>query len=265
MQYTQLKQVVEIENQITNLHKELSNLYIKRALFTGNTKLGQFSTQGHAKIRKTLDTSQFHDPWLSQTYNYLASAWLVYGLVIPPFVTIEKKLLKARKVIETIIESDQNIGQQMGVLLVPPSALMSFPVDEIMRQEQSHVLLNDYIDPELLSAGKKSQNKWQVMVVYTNQTGLDYGSAAIILKHGKHVFAGYDMRELGLRQYVALTLQLNQVMDQNIWTVLIGDTPISGRLVPSATFLKGQYRFELDEYSSNLGEERFRPAMEIKG
>jgi hypothetical protein len=265
VQYTQLKQVVEIDNQITNLHKELSSLYAKRAVFLGTSGLVNLvnSSVSNASGKKHVP---LHDPWTIQTYSYLAHAWMVHGIAIPAITEIDKKLARARKIIESLTETDTTIGLQMGVLLVPPIDLVSFPITPKIRLNQAHILLNDYVTGELLeTASGKRKKTWQVLVAHLGGTGLDFGSAAQIQKYKKYLINGFDTRALGLRQYIALTLQINNIIDQNVWTILLGEQLANTTLVPSATFINGQYRFELDESNSILGEERFRPAIEVKG
>jgi len=265
MQYTQFKKVVEIDNEIGNLHSKLAELYEARAMFAskpsaaieaqGATRqTGQTSSQG-------INTSPAH-----QLYSDLSAAWAEHGIVIPSFSALRKQLLKSQVVLQNLIDFDASMGKNMEVLLVPPVTLLRFPAQSSLRRTQPYVALPDFVSPDLVQATKNNKKTWQVLVAHTGDIGIDYGNTSAIIKNKTYQIAGFDGRALGLRQYVALTLQLNKPIDHNVWTVLLNDKRLlNKKLVASATFMHCQFRFELDEYNTALGEERFRPAIEIKG
>lgn len=258
MQYTQLKQLVDIDNQITNLHKELSNLYAIRSNFHDLTLFED-------GVNSIESAAASVDPWVIHTYAMLSNAWSVHKIDIPSLTILAKKLAKAQKIIQAVNQDDSKVGKHLGILLVPPDNIMQLPFNRRRINTQTHIALDDYIDPEVAVNTFAKKNSWQLLVAHTSATGLQWGSAVEILKHNKYNICGYDANAMGLRQYVALSLQLNKALDVGVWNMLLHNQLPETKQVLSVTFLNGQYRFELDEPNSILGDERFRPAIEIRG
>ncbi len=211
------------------------------------------------------EQSPLDNPWILHTYSALEASWKVHGFIIPSVTLIANKLLKAQKVINDITEAEPVIGAGMSALLVPPSDILSFPIDQKSRSRQPHIILSDYVNSELHLTTHEPNKTWQMLVAYAQATGVEYGTASNILKHRNYMIADYDTRALGLRQYAALTMQINKPIDENTWTILLNEWAKVNGLISSVTFLNGQYRFDFDEPNSILGDERFRPAVEIKG
>lgn len=264
MLYKELQQVVSLDGQISSLHKELSLLYLKRAVFVDVVNPVKSSSDTLLKAKKS--SHQEHSSlWIEHAYAYLHAAWRVHDITIPTFDQLNKKLLRAYSIIQLIHISHPELSNHLNVLLVPPSNILGFPSKIVNRHNQPHITLQDFVNQELGSsiAYKKT---WQLLVAHCGLTGEDYGSATHMLKNKNYLINGYDMRDLGPRQYAALSLQLNYPIDSNVWTTLLQDTrTLNSKMAPSVTFLNGQYRFELDELVGDLGENRFRPALEIKG
>ncbi len=256
--YTQFKNVVELDDKIGFLHQELAELYAKRAVFAAHPAAA-FAPSNTA-------TPQTANPAnINTVYAGLAAAWDYYSIVIPKLSELRPKLTNAFQVLQNIIVWDAAVGAQMSIVLVPPTEIIDFPLNPLLRQNQSHVMVSDFINSDLLETALPKKKSWQVLVANHAPTGFKLGSAEDILIQQSYRIAGYDARALGVRQYLALSLQINQPLDKNAWTLLLNDNNLLNQnLVPSATFLNGQFRFELDGLHSVLGEERFRPAIEIK-
>lgn len=263
MHITEFKKVLDIDDEIGSLHSKLAELYAARALFVNNPSAALVTS--NQKKPGSQKVSSVHASSPNQLYSDLMTAWAVHGITIPAYTKLKQQLAKACGVIQQLTTHDSVVGSRMSVLLVPPTTVLTFPVNSSIRQSQPHVILNDFVNPDVLRLAHYKKNTWQVLVAYTGENGLDYGSAALIIKNKSYKLVGFDSRALGPQQYAALTMQLNRPLDQGTWNVLLNDTNmLKNNLVTSVTFLKGQFRFELDEANSALGEERFRPAIEIK-
>lgn len=265
MLYAQLKKVLEIDNRITTLHQELAHLYDERSKFVATAPGTSTSSINTSSSYQQGATAGQYDPWIQQAYAKLASAWDVYNIDIPEQAKLEAKLIHARKILAGIEAVDQKLAKNMQIILVPPKRLLSFPASINMREKQPHIEKADYVNPALLHKHQTPSNSWRMLVVLTSPSGLNYGSAGAILKEKKYRLCGLDARALGVYEYTALTLQCNRAIDQNVWTILLKNTESAdASLITSVKLVGKQYRFELDEAGGAFGDERFRPAIEVK-
>lgn len=246
----QLKRVTEIDARINDIHRELGVLYEERAELLDN------------KLEKATPTDSrelYRQRWIDQQYQHLGSIWGKYGVKLPAKKTLQSKLGKAY---DTIAELSVNVFEfenTLSVVLVPPTKSMEFPVYSAWRESQN-MRVNDFVNADLPKPA--SQKGWRLLVVFSAPQGLYLGSPASIIKDKKYEFAGVDMRALGVNEYAALSLQ-NPEIDAGSWSVLLKNT-INGNLVACAGRVNNHFRFDLVESNSVFGDDRFRPAVEIK-
>lgn len=255
MRLMDLQEVVKIDNKINRLHSELVDLYRKRAHYIGIAPLENNQTH-------TASLAINDEEWVDAQYDKLNLSWINFDINIPSKAVLKRKLIRSRRVINALVSEDPTLNNKLGVLLIPPSNLINFPQHDFLRNRQTFIQRNDYLDDGVKN--KYNQRNWRVIVAYMHPEALKMGSADKILSTKSYMFAGFDTRALGVYEHVALSLQQNIPLDHNAWNLLLkGYKKNDKRLIPSVMFFAGQYRFELDEAAGILGLERFRPAVEI--
>lgn len=247
-----LEQVAEIDDMINQIHEELVDLYRERAHLMG-TKPGKLPTLPQAVARKRSD-------WTAEQYENLKMAWAQYDISIPAYATLKKRLQKARTVIEKLTKAEPTWKDKLQVVLVPPTSKLQFPVQAELRMKQDWITTPDYVDA-LLHTPKATT--WQVMVVYGANEGLYMGSPEMMLNKKNSKVANYDITKLGVREYAAFSLQNGSSVDTQTWTVLPKQRLSDGKMACVA-YIDGQYRFDVDEVNGVFGDNRFRPAIEVK-
>lgn len=251
MLLTQFQEVSRIDARITKIHKELIELYKQRDAIA----------EGKAPYRTITATKPTVVDELRTLYDKLAAAWLRYDCTIPTYKYLKPKLARAQRII-TELQASNPMLRSLQVVLVPPSSALPFPTEAAFRERQT-AIEPDYASPEL-AAAVTPDTKWHVLVVDADVRGIDLGAASDIIAAKTYLIAGHDTRALGPREYAALTLQLGAepMLDMDSWTMFLKDV-CDGTLHPSATFAGGRFRFELDELDGALGDNRFRPAVEV--
>jgi hypothetical protein len=248
-----LKNITELDEKISALHAELEDLYKQRSSFV----LGDVVPQ--ALDHKTFTVDKPNDDWLQYEYQRLSTAWATYGIQIPELNKLETKLINARGVILNLAEGNPSLDHKLSIVLVPPSNLFNMDKLADMRQAQTFVLASDYIATKLQSNYRAK--KWRVLVVFSDVEGLEIGNAKDIINNQLFKIDGQDMRGLGLYEYLALSLQHPAPLDLQGWTLLLKGYKTGD--VPSVSYTGGHYRFETDDARGILGDERFRPAIEV--
>ncbi len=258
-----LKKVVELDNRISDMHRQLANLYTERSnivdagetIFNSNDTLSAETTKAPTRAK-----SKSHDIWAQKEYASLSTAWKRYGVEIPTFISLKTRLMKARITMDELSNEQSELMGRLAVILVPPAKKLEFPVNSMLREKQGFCDLQDYVNQDLIVPASKKQ--WRMLVVYVNNAGLGLGAPTSILEEKKYRIAGHDTRGLGIIEYAALTLQREEPLDNGAWTLLLKDYSGSER-IPSATYMNGRFRFDIDEVGGVLENDCFRPAVEI--
>lgn len=252
MLLNQLNQVTEIDNLITEIQDELSQLYQERSSLLNGTGVKQQSLPQLVKTKQA--------DWVAEQYRNLAAVWAQYSIAIPSLTSLKPRLNKAYKTIKALEAAKPDWIDWLRVILVPPTNKFSFPVAAELRMSQSFVTSADSLDASLPTVKKDAV--WRVLVVYAADEGLYSGSLEMMLKQDNKV-AGYDTTALGVREYAAFSMHLIQPVDTQSWSILPkGQT--KAEQVPCVAFVDGQFRFDSDEVNSVFGDNRFRPAVEVK-
>jgi len=253
MLLTHLREVTEIDGKIDVIHRELAALYRTRSLLMGSTRGSSVSMQAP---NTTVSPPQKSE----QLYRRLAGVWERYNLDIPPYAQIKAKFIKANEILAAITASYPEIAGNFEVVAVPPSKMMAFPIATGLRARQRLCALPDFANNTVGTPAV--QPGWQFILAYSANSSLYAGSPKKILEFKTYMLAGYDMRAMGLREYAALTLQKDSLIDEESWTVLLkGRTKNS--LIPYVGSRQGRYRFDLEEADNILDDDGFRPAIKL--
>lgn len=262
MRLTELKKIIEIDDQISNLHKELNSLYAERSRYVHMAPVTAPHDQtisGPTYSGTTAVVSK--KTWVEQEYSKLAASWGMYGIALPSASKVKKGLGKAFRIINELEALDPGLTGQLGVLLVPSSNDIGYPGASDLRKQQAFIRFEDHLNIGL--PRKPRYKDWQLFVACITPEALDWGSAKEILTAKRYHLGNYDLRGLGLFEYFALTLQRGEPVDNGTWTTLLKNCNEKTTEVPSATFYNGQYRYELDDIEGLLSLERFRPGVKV--
>ena len=258
----QFQKVFDIDNRIAQMHSELFELYKQRAEIvnpsgksptakqTWRQKLGPSESQRgvSAKI------------WALKSHEELVQKWQFYGIKLPEYKKLEAKLGAAHELLATITGLMPELQNKMELVALPPAKYCSFPVKPELRQLQHPQLLSDLITAGLPKVSKPKS--WRLMFVYNQPAGIYLDSPQKLFDEKLFSQHGYDLNALGLVEYAAFSLQHRAIIDQTTNTVLLKDYK-GGELAPFASFRGSRYFFEMSVMNSNIGNDRFRPAIEV--
>ncbi len=218
-------------------------------------------------------------------YNDLKKVWTERGFDIPTREELIDRLLRAQEVSERLENAQPNLAGTMGVVLVPPSDEVGWPVREPIREAQglkagrnkNRLLrrqrgpITDHIAPGTAPTSENSD--WRVLVTRTAERGMWAGSAKAILEQENYMIDGIDTRGMGSREYAALSIQSgDKMLDKKSFTWLLKDYdngPMCPRAMsepvvhnPYLVAPQGQhYKFNTSPANHRGGA--FRPTVEI--
>ena len=263
MLLTDFRQVAELDDQIGALHRELARLYELRVSYFENRQAfnaGIRNNPGTAYKLTNQPAATSPDTTEQKVYAELATSWGAYGITIPYFSVLSKQLSKALAVMNDLSETHPDLLGKLAIILVPPTKQLIGQQGQALRAHQTFAFNNDYFGNNIIL--KPNRRSWRVLVAYVAPQALQWGPTQKILDQQLYKLGAYDTRDLGIIEYLALTLQQDAAIDKASWTLLLKD--ISEQLVPSVSFISGQYRFELDDIKGLSDNEGFRPAVEIR-
>src|SRR5687768_12067310 len=115
MLYNQLKEVLEIDARIVAMHRELTDLYQKRADYvSGSTSVLE------AKTGSTAITPAYEDRAKAK-HAQLITAWNRHDIKIPAYKSLSKKLIKACETLDQVILARPDLLDMLDIVLVPPT------------------------------------------------------------------------------------------------------------------------------------------------
>ncbi len=259
MLLNELKKIVEIDTRISDMHRELADLYVERSniVDAGETvSANNWDKQVAAKPKQGDEREQ----WAREQYSKLKSAWQCYGISLPAYKQLRAKLAKAYGIRAELAAALPELQDALQVIAVPPSKLLEFPVSAELRYRQGFSDGQDYINQDLPRPALT--RNWRVLVAYAGDIGLSFGLPKDIIATKSYLIGGHDTRALGPSEYAAMSLQYDQPVDDGTWTLLLKEYK-KGDFVPSAAFVDGRFRFDLDEADGGLDIDLYRPAVEI--
>ncbi len=253
MLLSNISEVNEIDNQIGQIHGQLSELYLKRSTLM---------TDKPAKKTAAKSTPvQQGNEWAEAQYDSLVATWRQYGVALPSHRTMKTRLLKAYKILQEVSQARPEWHDTMTAVFVPKTADLPFPLNASFRKQQAFVNTPDYIESSLTAP--KVDKQWRLLLVYKEPEGLYAGSLEMMLNKKERIIANYDVTALGVREYAAFSLQQSQPIDSQTWTILPKTRQSSGQIT-CVGCIDGQFRFVVDEINGVFGDNRFRPAIEVK-
>lgn len=242
-----LKHISQIDEEITQLQVQLIELFNKRS-----------SILVKDPNQKPQDSASF------ELYNKLFGIWSKYGIVLPDYAKLSKKLEKALKLKKDWSDQNLLLQNKMEVLIVPPLAKTGLPVKPALRQKQRLLAGSDVVDAAVTIP--RGLNTWRVLLVYTAPSGIHMGTEKEFFANKAYLIDEVDTRALGMQEYAALTLQLSQPIDNSTWTSLLKPAKKAtdkGQIIYVGC-RHSRYRFDVNDMYGAFEDDRFRPAVEVK-
>jgi len=240
MLLTDFQEVIKIDEQINALHRQLSTLYNKRNFITTATTLESPPADNYKSIRES---------------------WQKYSISIPARARLKSRLDQAESLLNELNSLPRYDGK-FELFLLPPSSKIMLPDFARHRATQEVSSYPDFISPELPKPD--SQKDWKLYLVYGGRAGLTIADFEAFMRERHYAVAGKDMSGLTVRGYALYTLMKDFPVDEHGWSLLPAAKTSNAGSVACAGFVDGRYRFLLDETAGLLGQNSFRPAMEIK-
>lgn len=247
-----IDQIMDIDTDIGRLHEKIGGLYDRRnALFSVKSFDMQRDTyRGALPLGAALpyDNSALSSlSWEESEYTRLVFFWSDYGVALPPYKVLMKKLAKAKLLIDELSLS----GHAFQLLVVPPSNIVDLN-HPFMRKHT--IVFSDSLKKEV---GKTM--RWKVYIVAVNP--LPY--ASLTVNGNDIVLAGYHMPGLNVSEYAMLVATSHEIIDQEAWSLILREHQAASNLIPCVSHIGNMYRFDTDYADALIGDNTFRPAMEI--
>lgn len=199
------------------------------------------------------------DKWAEGEYARLSASWVKYGISLPDFSRMLPLLKKAYKVINTLSLSSPQLRFRLGILFVPATSDLDFPISNDARFKHKFGKTADSVS---VSFPKPKAAGWKLMVTCTGLNGLYLNIPKNVINSHPDKISKYNTVGLDAFEYAALTLQSPHIIDRGLATVLLKHYS-GGELVPMAMFSEGAYRFFVAHIETYFYDFRYRPAIEI--
>lgn len=253
--------VIEIDEKIKNLHAELASVYEERIrIVSQNTDSDQVSgstaTDSDKKILNNSKDSIVKNSSIAQQYADLTTSWKAINLKPPTLKQIERKLNQANKLIAKF-DGVYGVGT-FSLLLVPPVA--KFGLTETQQMTGQSVLLSQALSGKV----QKNHKNWRLFVVMNNNHGIEIVNPDEFMLEQNFILLGHEMSSLDLQAYLAFIATSRHLVDVDSWSILISQRDKDTGIVPCVARIGDSYRFEIDSVDALIGQNHFRPAMEIK-
>ncbi len=229
-----------IDDKIESLHRQLAELYEHKSLSA--------SPLNSDMTRNTVATQKI--------YRDLAKIWTRYGILPPEYLSMRGRIARA---VAAQQEFDSLSIGKFSIVLVPPSRYLNQESIKDIRASQLPPQASDYVGT---GVDEKKTVNWQVLVVLTSQEGLRIKNVDGFMKDRSYVLGGKDARRLGFYEYIAMSLQCDQLFDIKTWTVLFKDFKAREQPV-CVKFVNNLYRFERDDTLGAFEDNSFRPAISV--
>lgn len=200
------------------------------------------------------EIQQAREEWQNKEYEKIRAGWEKHGITPPSQEELHYKLSAAYEVKGALESADYRFKDRLGVVLVPPTDVVGWPVPEGLRETsagfagQRHARntipttglnpakrkinrlipgksvdtsIKDHVDKGIPAPAPS--NEWRVIIADTSESGLYMGSPKQNLEDGLYNIGGYDTRGMGTGEYAALTLQTDRALDYPTTTWLLKD------------------------------------------
>lgn len=262
MLLNEFQKVQELDQQITSLQEKLTDLYSVRAkLLTGTKqKTVPASTASDASRAATHLSDNAKSIMAEAEYNKIANSWNRVCIKVPEFSQLEAAMIRGLEQREVIEQQIPILQGRLEFLLVPPSKYIKLNLLHALRTAQKHIKNDDSFDPEI--EVKFRTRKWNLFLTLTEKQGIYFDTPLAVIRDKTTIFKGFEALELGLLEYIALSLQTNAPLDKGAYTALLKEKSREN-LIPVVTFYNGQYVFARDELDTLFGNVRMRPTFKI--
>lgn len=250
------KRVIEIDSTINDLHVQLTSLYNERAnIVFAPEELQLTATSGVPDKRRTTGTTVDNE-WELSSYNDLKQIWDGFEVAVPTFKKLQSKLVKAKHAISDLqLQLDDN---SFTVVLVPPAAIIQRLVKDGVF-ERNNINLTA-VQQTVNSAKNRS---WTLHIVAANPINV-YSDSELLIADNHQRISGYEMAGLNTMEYAVYVLTSSRVVDENSWSILTRSIDATEGTITCVSYLGNSYQFENDLVDVLVGNNHFRPAMEIK-
>lgn len=245
MLYNQLQRITEIDEQIHDMHLRLADYYRERATLTGEPVTPE-----------VLDTPVITTS-PSALYRQLQAAWQPFGLTLPTYKTLAKRLLVAAEIIDSLTAENHQLAGNISAIAVPPQAQLD---KLIARGNLPHTYL---FTEEFLAHAPKRTTGWKIIVVTGPDFALPVDGLSDLLGQAEFTYKQWDCRGLGVRETIAADILGLEVVTANNWTLLLGDAR-SQQHIPCATKQDTKLVFDLDDARCLLGNNYLQPAITVQ-
>ncbi|HEY1063786.1 MAG TPA: hypothetical protein VGE30_00635 [Candidatus Saccharimonadales bacterium] len=244
MLYKQLQRITELDKQIQDMHLRLAEYYRERAALTGNQPVEEV-------LNTTVTTTNPED-----MHGHLVTAWEKFGLKVPTYKTLAKRLTAAANIIDSLMHENHQLAGNMTILAVPPQAQL----DELMAAKN---LPHDYAYTEEFARHvPKRKTSWTIVIVTAANFALAIDSLSDSLGEAEFTYKQFDCRGLGVREAIAADILGLEIATNNNWTLLLKDAADSAH-IPCVTKQGTQLIFDIDDARCLLGNNYLQPAIAI--
>lgn len=240
-----------------------------RLLATKTLEIDEVEDEEKKPVETIKKPELSQEEWAQAQYEKVKGGWGKYGIEVPDQAELQERLLKAHSVMKELETADYQLEGKMGVLLVPPSDVLGWPVSRDLRREQgvkpgtSSMSRRISNTDDRISSGFNApelSDEWRILVTATSPSGVSYGSPDDIVDENKvkrdtmfnqvlydedgntiplqpkYMVGGHNTLGMGASEYAALSLQEEGPIDANDWTWLLKDFEAGSETAEYATF-----------------------------
>lgn len=244
----QLTRVKEIDDQISDLHDHLTNLYNERADLMAFSSI----TPEAFAVKPSLITTPATTP--KALYTELKNSWQSQAVSLPTQKTLQTKLQKALRVIAELTTENPQLAGHLHVVAVPPFKQLK----EIVVSRPD---LFRFAELDIFKHVKKSQT-WSLVVVAEPAFSTEIPDLGAFISAEEYMHGGYDCRGLGVQELLSAELQGIPLHEAHTWTLLLKDMH-GDTFIPCATLLDNRLNIDIDDAHGLLGTNYLCPAIAI--
>lgn len=250
MLYKQLQRFNELDKQIHDMHQKLAEYYRERAELT--------AADNTAATAATIRTKTVHTPSIDELYTNLQQVWQPHGIKLPTRATLQKKLTKARSIMEDLLVDNPQLTGKLHVIAIPPQNQLEKLLTHPNPLASRYVFTEDYHANISLRS-----SVWSIIVITGQEFSLPIDKLSDSLGKDELTYKTYDCRALGVRETIAADIQGIPVVTDNNWTLLLKDAKTAD-YIPCVTKQENQLVFEIEDARGLLGNNYVQPAIAAK-
>lgn len=256
MLLTEYNHLNEIDTAISHLQAELTELYRERSKIIFSTEPQAFSISETLTSSSAIGSSA-DNSWVADEYRQLLAAWQNTGVTIPAFEKLRKKLSRTREILDDLALTRTESSFQ--TLLVPSAKIFEQMVDNGLFSRQ-----NIRFDESVLATAANDKSRgWKIYIVAAQTLIGPLHSASELTPEQLELIPEYKMPGLNVKEYAVFALTNKDSIPENSWSILPRDTDKASGQVPCALRSGDSFQFELDNSDVLIGDNHFRPAMEV--